>query len=110
MRDLFKLESARIWTGGLIIVGVIVLIIAIIMQRSGFGRVYPVPPWEHEILILMLGLGIVFIVVGIVLKDVPEGEYTLSALPLKLKGGNGSPVRAVLIREYRLYTHTIDEL
>jgi arylformamidase len=35
---------------------------------------------------------------GITLKDVPEGSYTLIALPLKLKDADGSPVRAVLWR------------
>ena len=70
MKDLLRLESAKIWTTGLIVAGVLVIIIAVIMQRAGFGRVYPVPPWEHEILILMLGLGIVFTVVGIVLKKI----------------------------------------
>lgn len=34
---------------------------------------------------------------GLVLDHVPEGEYTLSALPLKIQDGDGSPVRAVLI-------------
>ena len=57
----------------------------------------------------LLGNGIC-ILEGLVLKDVPEGEYTLSALPLKFSGGSGSPVRAVLVRKYRLYAHTIDEL
>lgn len=33
---------------------------------------------------------------GLVLKDVPEGEYELIALPLKLVGFDASPVRAVL--------------
>jgi arylformamidase len=33
---------------------------------------------------------------GLVLKDVPEGEYELIALPLKLAGFDASPVRAVL--------------
>ena len=46
---------------------------------------------------ILLGKGIC-ILEGLVLKGVPEGEYTLSALPLKFKGGNGSPVRAVLVR------------
>ncbi|MCL2216759.1 MAG: cyclase family protein [Defluviitaleaceae bacterium] len=35
---------------------------------------------------------------GLVLENVPEGTYTLSALPLKIPGGNGSPVRAVLVQ------------
>ena len=47
---------------------------------------------------ILLGKGIC-ILEGLVLKGVPEGEYMLSALPLKLKDGNGSPVRAVLVRE-----------
>ena len=32
------------------------------------------------------------------LIDVPDGVYELSALPLKIAGGDGSPVRAVLRR------------
>lgn len=33
---------------------------------------------------------------GLVLKDVPDGFYELVALPLKLKGCDASPVRAIL--------------
>lgn len=33
---------------------------------------------------------------GLVLDDVPLGDYELIALPLKVKGADGSPVRAVL--------------
>ena len=29
--------------------------------------------------------------------DLPEGEYILSALPLKIHDGDASPVRAVLV-------------
>lgn len=35
---------------------------------------------------------------GVVLNNVAEGEYTLIALPLKIKGSDASPVRAVLVR------------
>lgn len=35
---------------------------------------------------------------GLVLKDVPPGRYELIALPLRLLGFDGSPVRAVLRR------------
>lgn len=35
---------------------------------------------------------------GLVLLDVPEGVYTLVALPLRLRGAEASPVRAVLLR------------
>jgi len=34
---------------------------------------------------------------GIVLKDVPEGRYFLSAAPLNLAGADGAPCRAYLI-------------
>ena len=33
---------------------------------------------------------------GLVLDHVEEGEYELIALPLRIRGGDGSPVRAVL--------------
>jgi arylformamidase len=33
---------------------------------------------------------------GIVLNDVPAGNYQLIALPLKIQGADASPVRAVL--------------
>lgn len=34
---------------------------------------------------------------GLVLDEVPEGPYTLVALPLKIEGADASPVRAVLL-------------
>ena len=34
---------------------------------------------------------------GLVLDEVPDGEYFLSALPLKLGGSDGAPTRAILI-------------
>lgn len=39
----------------------------------------------------------VFVLEGLNLADVPVGEYTLYCFPLKIKGGEASPVRAVLI-------------
>jgi arylformamidase len=36
---------------------------------------------------------------GIVLSDVEEGFYQLCALPLKIRGADASPVRAILIKE-----------
>lgn len=33
---------------------------------------------------------------GLLLAGVPDGEYELVALPLKITGGDGSPVRAIL--------------
>jgi len=46
---------------------------------------------------ILLGSGIAALE-GLVLTDVPEGEYVLSALPLKIPNGDGSPVRAVLAK------------
>lgn len=34
---------------------------------------------------------------GLLLEEVPEGLYTLAALPLRIEGADASPVRAVLI-------------
>ena len=39
----------------------------------------------------------VLILEGIHLKDVPAGKYTLFCLPLKIKGSEASPVRAILV-------------
>lgn len=36
---------------------------------------------------------------GLYLQDAEEGDYFLSALPLALEGENGSPCRAVLVKE-----------
>ncbi|MCL2360552.1 MAG: cyclase family protein [Defluviitaleaceae bacterium] len=47
---------------------------------------------------LLLGSGIAALE-GLVLDGVPDGEYILSALPLKYPGGDGSPVRAILIEQ-----------
>ncbi len=38
----------------------------------------------------------IFILEGLDLSNVPDGVYELAALPLKVLGGDGSPVRAVL--------------
>ena len=43
-----------------------------------------------------LGRRGITILEGLWLEDVPEGRYELIALPLKLVGADGSPVRAVL--------------
>ena len=41
----------------------------------------------------------VIIIEGLNLSGVTEGEYELMALPLKLKGADGSPARVVLREE-----------
>ena len=39
----------------------------------------------------------VVVIEGLDLRDVPEGRYTLVALPLRLTTAEASPVRAVLL-------------
>ena len=46
--------------------------------------------------LILLGQGIALLE-GIQLTQVPEGEYFLSAAPLKLAGADGAPCRAILI-------------
>ena len=40
-----------------------------------------------------------YILEGLVLDEIAEGTYKLIALPLKIEGADGSPVRAVLLEE-----------
>lgn len=47
---------------------------------------------------ILLSAGVVLLE-GLVLDNVKCGRYKLIALPLKLKGSDGSPVRAVLLNE-----------
>ena len=51
------------------------------------------PAKVHKIL---LGQGVALLE-GIILTDVPEGRYLLSAAPMKLAGADGAPCRACLI-------------
>ena len=51
-----------------------------------------------EVHLILLGRGIALLE-GIVLTDVPEGRYFLSAAPLNLGGADGAPCRAYLIGE-----------
>ncbi len=46
--------------------------------------------------LILLGRGIALLE-GVVLQDVPEGRYFLSAAPLNLAGADGAPCRAYLI-------------
>ena len=48
----------------------------------------------HEVL---LGADVV-VIENLILKDVPVGEYGLLALPLKIAGAEGAPLRAVLVQ------------
>ena len=50
-----------------------------------------------EVHLILLGRGIALLE-GIVLAGIPEGQYFLSAAPLKLQGADGAPCRAFLIQ------------
>ena len=43
---------------------------------------------------------------GLVLDDVPEGLYTLVALPLRIQGADASPVRAILLPRTQCRVHS----
>ena len=49
-----------------------------------------------QVHLILLGRGIALLE-GVVLKDVPEGRYLLSAAPLNLAGSDGAPCRAYLM-------------
>ena len=56
-----------------------------------------------EVHLILLGAGIVLLE-GIRLAAVKEGRYFLSAAPLNLSGADGSPCRAFLITDERIYS------
>ena len=70
MRGLFKLEDAKMWGGGLIILGILMIVATFILNRMGIARMYPVPPWEKELLILLLGLGITLVIIGVTVQKI----------------------------------------
>ena len=51
-----------------------------------------------QVHLILLGRGIALLE-GIVLRDIPEGHFFLSAAPLNLAGSDGSPCRAYLIEK-----------
>ena len=53
-------------------------------------------PISREVHTALLGSGI-SVLEGLDLSEIASGKYFLVALPLKLSGGDGSPVRAVLL-------------
>ena len=55
-------------------------------------------PMQVHLILLRQGIALLE---GIVLNNVPEGRYFLSAAPLNLAGADGAPCRAFLIPEYR---------
>lgn len=61
------------------------------------------PPFDEYMPHLELARAGIPVLEGLFLEGVEDGEYTLSALPLKMKGLEASPCRAVLMREPKGY-------
>lgn len=61
------------------------------------------PPFDEELPHLELARAGVAVLEGLYLEGVEDGEYTLSAFPLKMSGLEASPCRAVLMREPKGY-------
>lgn len=55
-------------------------------------------PMQVHLILLRRGIALLE---GVVLTDVPEGHYFLSAAPLNLAGSDGAPCRAYLIKQGR---------
>lgn len=88
--------AAILLEGGLLLIGTDRLSVDV----SGGG--------DYSLHHILLGAGCV-IVEGLLLTDVEPGRYKLSALPLRLGGGEASPVRAVLVPHNPLVSHNLHE-
>ena len=69
MRDLFKLDVARIWSRMLIIVGVVLLTIAVVL-RWNMTHTYPISDamvfsLTNTAVVIVIGLGITLVTLGI---------------------------------------------
>lgn len=61
------------------------------------------PPFDEHMPHLELARAGVAVLEGLYLESVEDGEYTLAAFPLKMKGLEASPCRAVLMKEPKGY-------
>lgn len=61
------------------------------------------PPFDEMMPHLELARAGIAVLEGLFLEGVADGEYTLSAFPLKMKGLEASPCRAVLMQEPKGY-------
>ncbi|MBX4260555.1 cyclase family protein [Clostridium estertheticum] len=69
-------------------------IVGVAIDAFGIERAQP----GHETHKTLFNKGII-IIEGVRLKEVPEDEYFMCALPLKIKGIDGAPARIVLIKD-----------
>lgn len=61
------------------------------------------PPFDEHMPHLELARAGVAVLEGLYLEGIEDGDYTLAALPLKMKGLEASPCRAILMREPKGY-------
>ncbi len=61
------------------------------------------PPFDEDMPHLELARANVAVLEGLYLEGIEDGEYTLAAFPLKMRGLEASPCRAVLMREPKGY-------
>lgn len=61
------------------------------------------PPFDEMMPHLELARANVAVLEGLYLEGIEDGDYTLSAFPLKMKGLEAAPCRAVLMREPKGY-------
>ncbi len=65
----------------------------------GTDGLSPAPPDNESAIHQLLLRRNIALLENLDLTNAPDGDYTLCAFPLKIGGGDGSPVRAVLIKE-----------
>ena len=61
------------------------------------------PPFEEDMPHLELARANIAVLEGLYLEGIEDGDYTLAAFPLKMRGSEASPCRAVLMREPKGY-------
>ena len=73
------------------------------LRLVGTDAMSVAPPFDEMMPHLELARAGIAVLEGLYLEGVEDGEYTLAAFPLKMKGPEASPCRAVLMREPKGY-------
>ena len=68
----------------------------VLLYGTNAPSVDPIDSVKLEVHRILMSSGMI-ILENLFLEEVPDGEYELIALPLKISGADGSPVRAVLL-------------
>ena len=73
------------------------------IQLVGTDAMSIAPPFDEHMPHLELARAGIAVLEGLYLEGIEDGEYTLSAFPIKLGGLEAAPCRAVLMRERKGY-------